>query len=74
MPTPSKLLSLALLSLSLTGCATSGLVVRREPELRDATAALITHPEFERAAKAAPGWVNKALATITQYEAELARK
>jgi hypothetical protein len=52
--------------LILTGCAST-------PN-RDATLYLIQHPEFEAAAKAAPRWVEQALAEITELESELSRK
>ena len=38
---------------------------------RDATATLISRPDFPAAAKAAPGWVRAALSQITALEAEL---
>jgi hypothetical protein len=57
---------LLLLTLLLTGCAST-------PN-RDATLYLIQHPEFEAAAKAAPRWVEQALAEITELESELSRK
>ena len=53
----------------LSGCVSSPIVPRR-----DATAALINHPDFSKAATAAPVWVRQALQTITSYESELATK
>ena len=61
MHKPSAMLGILLL---LSGCGT----VTAD---RDATLALIRHPQFPSAAKAAPGWVDAALRTITEYEAEL---
>lgn len=58
-----------LLVLGLSGCA-----IAPEVQHRDATKALIERPDFRDAAKAAPQWVGAALTTITQYEADLARK
>ena len=57
------------LALSLAGCAS----IAPSETGRDATLALIRHPEFPAAAQAAPGWVQEALAVITDYEAQLAR-
>lgn len=43
------------------------------PPRRDATATLISRPDFPAAAKAAPDWVRAALREITALEAELQR-
>lgn len=53
------------------GCATAPADV---PSRRDATEALIRHPQFIDAAKAAPQFVNEALQVVTRYEAELATR
>ena len=60
-----------LLTLALSGCATN---VRSEIPVtaQDNTARLIQHPQFKRAAQAAPEWVGAALATITRLETEKA--
>lgn len=66
-------LSTALAASLISGCA----AIRPPSSLdseRDATLALIHHPEFQAAAKAAPHWVSDALHQITAYEAELAKK
>lgn len=53
------------------GCATTPADL---PPRRDATEALIRHPQFTDAAKAAPQFVTEALQVITRYEAELAHR
>ncbi len=58
-----------LLFLALNGCATAPAVPHR-----DASLALIEHPQFKAAAQAAPQWVERALTTITALEADLASK
>lgn len=64
-------LSLALALAMLSGCATaarSALPVRAQ----DNTAALLHHPQFNRAAAVAPDFVSAALQTITRLETEKA--
>lgn len=61
----AKLLSLAIIAALCAGCTT--------PPSRDATATLISRPDFPAAAKAAPDWVRAALREITALEAELQR-
>lgn len=65
----SQTLAALALALSLAGCAS----IAPSDTGRDATLALIRHPEFSAAAQAAPGWVEEALAVITDYEAQLAK-
>lgn len=66
---PWKMLCAILAASLATGCATtSGETITR----RDATAALIRHPQFNAAANAAPQFVNEVLQVVTRYEAELA--
>lgn len=63
----SMLLALAL---GTASCATRA---RSLPvTAQDNTAALISHPEFLKAAHAAPLWTDAALKTITRLEKELA--
>ena len=60
-------------ALTLGGCASgarSPLPVKSD----DNTARLLTHPQFGRAAAAAPDFVNAALQTVTRLETELANK
>lgn len=65
-------LSALLAAVSLAGgCATAPAKV---PARRDATEALIRHPQFTDAAKAAPQFVTEALQVVTRYEAELATR
>jgi hypothetical protein len=69
----STTLSALLAAISLAaGCATSS----PAPTLvhRDATEALIRHPQFHDAARSAPQFVTEALQVITRYEAELATR
>ena len=69
-PFPMRLLPILAL-LTLGGCQTAG-QVPSSPK-RDATAALIRHPEFQAAARVAPRFVGEALSTITSLEAELGK-
>lgn len=69
---PWPMLCAALLAVS--GCASAPARLPAVPENRDATLALIRHPQFDEAVKAAPRWVSDALLQITAYEAQLARR
>lgn len=64
-PGAAKLLWLAVVLAHCTACTTT--------PRRDATATLISRPDFPAAAKAAPDWVRAALRTVTQLEADLQR-
>ena len=61
---------LAILALLMLGGCQMPPRVTNSPK-RDATAALIRHPQFVDAAKAGPQFVSEALNTITSLEAEL---
>lgn len=66
------------LSAILAAASLAGGCVSRPPAeqiaYRDATEALIRHPQFPDAAKAAPQFVTEALQVVTRYEAELATR
>ena len=66
----NRLYATLLVLLLLSGCASAPAPVAQ----RDATLSLLRHPEFQSAAKAAPGFVTETFKVITAYEAELARK
>lgn len=72
--TGKRLLMLCAVALAVSGCATAPARLPAVPENRDATLALIRHPQFDEAVKAAPRWVSDALLQITAYEAQLARR
>ncbi len=59
-------------ALTLGGCATGARSLPVKSD--DNTAKLLEHPQFGRAAAAAPDFVNAALQTVTRLETELANK
>lgn len=67
------LATLWLLLLLASGCSTSAPGVRSVPvTAEDNTARLMQHPQFQRAAQAAPEFVTATFETITRLERDLA--